>query len=107
VDQAQPVARPARRTPGRRFAGKPQAAQGAVQSEGTDQEIHGQRLSLAPSSSKSAAPLAETTRMAILSDRWIRRMAKEKGMIEPFVDSQKRDGIISYGLSSSGYDRPA
>jgi dCTP deaminase len=42
--------------------------------------------------------------MAILSDRWIRRMAKEKGMIEPFVDSQKRDGIISYGLSSYGYD---
>jgi dCTP deaminase len=42
--------------------------------------------------------------MAILSDRWIRRMAQEKGMIEPFVDSQKRDGIISYGLSSYGYD---
>ena len=42
--------------------------------------------------------------MSILSDRWIRRMAKEKGMIEPFVDSQKRDGIISYGLSSYGYD---
>jgi dCTP deaminase len=42
--------------------------------------------------------------MAILSDRWIRRMALEKGMIEPFVDSQKRDGIISYGLSSYGYD---
>ncbi len=42
--------------------------------------------------------------MAILSDRWIRRMAEEKCMIEPFVDSQKRDGIISYGLSSYGYD---
>ena len=42
--------------------------------------------------------------MAILSDRWIRRMARAKGMIEPFVDSQKRDGIISYGLSSYGYD---
>jgi len=42
--------------------------------------------------------------MAILSDRWIRRMAHEKAMIEPFVDSQKRDGIISYGLSSYGYD---
>jgi len=42
--------------------------------------------------------------MAILSDRWIRRMAEEKGMIEPFVDAQKRDGIISYGLSSYGYD---
>ena len=31
-------------------------------------------------------------------------MAEEKGMIEPFVDAQKRDGIISYGLSSYGYD---
>jgi len=42
--------------------------------------------------------------MAIHSDRWIRRMAQERGMIEPFVDGQKRDGIISYGLSSYGYD---
>ena len=42
--------------------------------------------------------------MSILSDRSIRRLALEKGMIEPFVDSQKRDGIISYGLSSYGYD---
>jgi len=42
--------------------------------------------------------------MSILSDRWIRRMAMEKGMIDPFVDAQKRDGIISYGLSSYGYD---
>ena len=31
-------------------------------------------------------------------------MAQERGMIEPFVDAQKRDGIISYGLSSYGYD---
>lgn len=42
--------------------------------------------------------------MTILSDRWIRRMSQEKGMIEPFVDSQKREGVISYGLSSYGYD---
>ena len=42
--------------------------------------------------------------MSILSDRSIRRLALEKGMIEPFVDSQKREGIISYGLSSYGYD---
>jgi dCTP deaminase len=42
--------------------------------------------------------------MAILSDRWIRRMALDKGMIEPFVDAQKREGVISYGLSSYGYD---
>ena len=42
--------------------------------------------------------------MAILSDRWIRRKAQETGMIEPFVDAQKREGVISYGLSSYGYD---
>ena len=42
--------------------------------------------------------------MTILSDRWIRRMAQTQGMIEPFVDAQKRDGVISYGLSSYGYD---
>ena len=42
--------------------------------------------------------------MTILSDRWIRRMSQEKGMIEPFVETQKRDGVISYGLSSYGYD---
>ncbi|MCF8532001.1 MAG: dCTP deaminase [Reyranella sp.] len=42
--------------------------------------------------------------MTILSDRWIRHMAQEKGMIEPFVDAQKREGVISYGLSSYGYD---
>jgi dCTP deaminase len=42
--------------------------------------------------------------MTILSDRWIRCMAEEKGMIEPFVDAQKREGVISYGLSSYGYD---
>jgi len=39
----------------------------------------------------------------ILSDKWIREQAK-KGMIEPFVESQKREGMISYGLSSYGYD---
>ena len=42
--------------------------------------------------------------MTILSDRWIRRMAQDTGMIEPFVDAQKRQGVISYGLSSYGYD---
>ena len=31
-------------------------------------------------------------------------MATEHGMIDPFVESQKRDGVISYGLSSYGYD---
>ncbi len=42
--------------------------------------------------------------MAIKSDRWIRRMALENQMIEPFVERQVRDGVISYGLSSYGYD---
>lgn len=42
--------------------------------------------------------------MAILSDKWIRDQALEHGMIEPFVESQRREGCISYGLSSYGYD---
>ena len=42
--------------------------------------------------------------MAIKSDRWIRRMATEHGMIEPFVDTQVREGVVSFGLSSYGYD---
>ena len=42
--------------------------------------------------------------MAIKSDRWIRKMALEQNMIEPFVDRQVRDGVISYGVSSYGYD---
>ena len=42
--------------------------------------------------------------MTIKSDRWIRRMATEHGMIEPFEDRQVRDGVISYGVSSYGYD---
>ncbi len=42
--------------------------------------------------------------MSIKSDRWIRRMATTKGMIEPFVDGQVRQGAISYGVSSYGYD---
>jgi dCTP deaminase len=42
--------------------------------------------------------------MAILSDRTIRRLAQEEGMIEPFEGGQVREGRISYGLSSFGYD---
>ena len=42
--------------------------------------------------------------MAVKSDRWIRRMALEQRMIEPFSDKQVRDGVISYGVSSYGYD---
>ena len=46
--------------------------------------------------------------MSIKSDRWIRRMAEEHGMIEPFepnqIKEQDRRRIISYGTSSYGYD---
>jgi dCTP deaminase len=42
--------------------------------------------------------------MPIKSDRWIKRMALEHRMIEPFVDDQVREGVISYGVSSYGYD---
>jgi deoxycytidine triphosphate deaminase len=42
-----------------------------------------------------------------MPDHWIRRMATERGMIEPFVEGQRRDGVISYGLSSFGYDARA
>ena len=46
--------------------------------------------------------------MAIKSDRWIREMAEQHGMIEPFEAGQMRDNgnsrIISYGTSSYGYD---
>src|SRR3979490_1921722 len=42
--------------------------------------------------------------MAIKNDRWIKRMALEHRVTEPFVDDQRRDGVISYGVSSYGYD---
>ena len=42
--------------------------------------------------------------MAIKSDRWIRKMALEQDMISPFNEKQVREGVISYGLSSFGYD---
>jgi len=47
--------------------------------------------------------------MAIKSDRWIRKMAQEHDMLNPFVDGQVKknangEGAISYGLSSYGYD---
>lgn len=46
--------------------------------------------------------------MSIKADHWIRRMALEQGMIKPFVERQVRNAgesrIISYGVSSYGYD---
>jgi dCTP deaminase len=41
---------------------------------------------------------------SIKADKWIRKMALERGMIEPFEDRQVREGVVSYGLSSYGYD---
>ena len=42
--------------------------------------------------------------MSIKPDIWIRKMAREHRMIEPFEDRQVRAGVVSYGLSSYGYD---
>ena len=42
--------------------------------------------------------------MGLKPDHWIRKMALEHKMVEPYVDSQVREGVISYGLSSYGYD---
>jgi dCTP deaminase len=42
--------------------------------------------------------------MAIKSDHWIRRMALEQDMINPFSEKLVRKGVVSYGLSSYGYD---
>ena len=42
--------------------------------------------------------------MGLKSDSWIKRMAVDENMIEPFVDRQVSDNVISYGLSSYGYD---
>ena len=42
--------------------------------------------------------------MSIQNDRWIREQALKHRMIEPFSEKQVREGVISYGLSSYGYD---
>ncbi|MBC25687.1 MAG: dCTP deaminase [Rhodospirillaceae bacterium] len=42
--------------------------------------------------------------MSIMPDSWIREKAQKDGMIDPFVDAQNRDGTISFGVSSYGYD---
>ena len=42
--------------------------------------------------------------MSVLSDKWIKKMAKNHKMISPFISKQIRKGKISYGLSSYGYD---
>ena len=42
--------------------------------------------------------------MSLMPDHWIRQMALDHNMIEPFEDGMRREGVISYGLSSFGYD---
>jgi len=42
--------------------------------------------------------------MGLKPDHWITRMARELQMIDPYVETQVRDGAISYGVSSYGYD---
>src|SRR3989344_4561660 len=63
-----------------------------------------------PGKMRALFPLrySRTAAMSIKSDKWIRRMALEHGMIEPFVERQVRaegaQPLISYGVSSYGYD---
>jgi dCTP deaminase len=42
--------------------------------------------------------------MSIKADRWIKKLSLEQGMIAPFEEKQVRQGVISFGLSSYGYD---
>ena len=42
--------------------------------------------------------------MPVQSDKWIKKMAIDQGMIKPFEDKQIRGNSISYGVSSFGYD---
>ena len=64
---------------------------------------------LAPRQANGALSAAYNAWMSIKSDKWIRRMAQEHGMIEPFEPGQVRQNaagqrIVSYGTSSYGYD---
>ena len=42
--------------------------------------------------------------MGLKPDHWIRKMAHEHRMIEPFEEKQVRNGVVSFGVSSYGYD---
>jgi len=42
--------------------------------------------------------------MGLKSDRWIREMCLKHKMIEPYAEAQVREGVVSYGISSYGYD---
>src|SRR5438128_9918913 len=58
-----------------------------------------------PARTKPQTSIPPSQRRSMLkSDRWIRRMAHEHDMINPFSEKQVREGVVSYGLSSYGYD---
>src|SRR5437660_1742022 len=82
--------------------------EGVAQVVKTGGVIYTEHLSRAPSSNKSKRQIEVTFLgeewMAVKPDRWIRRKALEQKMIEPFTDRQVREGVISYGVSSYGYD---
>lgn len=50
------------------------------------------------------AAVADSSLPGIMPDHWIREQSLHRGMIEPFEEKQKAEGLISYGLSSFGYD---
>src|ERR1019366_4589370 len=52
----------------------------------------------------ASLPARSRPPMPVMSNLWIRRMAENHRIIEPFVEAQKHDGVINYGLSSKGYD---
>jgi len=60
-------------------------------------KLSAEALQTMPEEALAAAP-------GIMPDHWIRDMAVNHGMIDPFTEKLKRDGVISYGLSSYGYD---
>jgi hypothetical protein len=66
------------------------------------QLVRGVRRDALPA--RSAPHALRSPPMSLMSDRWITRMAAEQRMIEPFEHSQIRAGVISYGVSSYGYD---
>src|SRR5690348_9345295 len=52
----------------------------------------------------SRVPVRKGDVLSIKSDRWIREQALKHNMIAPFSEKQVREGVISYGLTSYGYD---
>ncbi len=42
--------------------------------------------------------------MSVMPDKWITEKAENFGMIEPFIGHKSSKGVISFGLSSYGYD---